>query len=503
MTSRFHRGLGLALAVLFSAPCAAFAAGVSPLVFDTGATFDVNEIKCYISNFGTLARDYSGADIGMEWPQGSGQRVIHAAGLWLLDNNFGDVHSAMADYGSEYTPGQLDFSGDATDPFGSNRTYHVYKISRDDLLHPGSDYLNWPTGQGAPVDAEGNPRLIGDQTLYCTFNDSWPDAHDLQDGSAKPMKAEVHETVFGYNRQVPLTRMMFVQYEIRNHTIFRWPETYVGIWLDPDLGARFDDDYAATDSSLGAAYAYDTENYGAPSPAVGAIVLEDTLLGHASPGVLSASAWTTRDDPVSFGSAQNLLRGRNALGVPWQCATFTKFPYQGDPVAGTGCLDSLAGDQRLMISTGPYDVPANGLIRFVVAFVVGYKDGALSVKDNITALREGFAAAQAAWRDSFSEALPIPTQASLSSAFSNPSTGLGPSLLDFAVPAGVKTEEIQVFDMHGRMIWREPAPPAHQGYLRLHWEGQTLGGPLVPPGVYFFRLLTDQGPFTQKIVRLR
>src|SRR5262249_14472572 len=215
-----------------------------------------------------------------------------------------------------YTPGQMDGNGDATDASGTNKTYRVYKISHEDLENPGRDWLNWPVSQGAPIDGDGNPRLIGDQTLYCTFNDAYQPAHDLLDGSAYRMQAEVHETVFGYSRQITLARVMFVQFEIHNRTRFRWPECYVGLWLDPELGARFDDDYAGSDSSLHAVYAYDTDVAGAPSPAVGVIVLQDTLLGRPSPGV-SAASWITDEDPVDFGQSQNLLRGLNAEGVPW------------------------------------------------------------------------------------------------------------------------------------------------------------------------------------------
>jgi hypothetical protein len=408
----------------------------------------------------------------------------------------------MADYGSEYSGGQVDASGNATDASGTNKTYYVYKISQDDLREPGRDWLNWPVSQGAPVDELGNPRLIGDQTLFCVFNDAYEPLHSLADGSAGALKAEVRETVWGYNRQVSLSRIMFVQYEITNRSVGRWPEFYVGMWLDPDLGPAFDDDYAASDSALGAVYAYDTDVRGAPSPAVGVIVLADTLLGKTSPGIRGTGIWVTDQDPTAFGQSQSLMRGLDRFGVPWQCnGTETNFPYGGDPVTGTGCLDPVPGDKRIMISTGPYDLSPSGVVRFVVAFVVGDKGGAVSVKENVAALREGFVAAREAWRNSFSNLLPIPTQASLAPGFANPTAGS--SSFDFSVPPGVTTEEMRVYDMRGRLVWKAPAPVAHQGYLRLHWEGQSLSGPPVSPGVYFFRLLTNQGSFTQKIVRLR
>src|SRR5262249_7164225 len=157
-------------------------------------------------------------------------------------------------------------------------------------------------------------------------------------------------------------------------------------------------------------------------PAVGVIVLQDTLLGRPSPGV-SAASWITDEDPVDFGQSQNLLRGLNAEGVPWSCGARnrTHLPYSGDPATRGGCPDSQPGDKRLLISTGPYDVNPTGLIYFVVAFVVGDHGAALSVKENVTALREGFIAAREAWRDSFSQVPPTPTVAALAPGFANPS----------------------------------------------------------------------------------
>src|SRR5262249_25511401 len=105
------------------------------------------------------------------------------------------------------------------------------------------------------------------------------------------------------------------------------------------------------------------------------------------------------------------------------------------------------------------------------------------------------------WRDSFSQVLPAPAQASLGAAFANPSRDF--SHLDLTLPEGVIAQEVQIYDMRGRMVWKEAVTSGRAGTLRLHWQGQSLSGPPAGPGVYFFRAITSAGPFTQKFVRVR
>ncbi|HEV8479768.1 MAG TPA: hypothetical protein VGR66_03150 [Candidatus Eisenbacteria bacterium] len=493
----------LAPAAASAAPLAP-AAGVQALVFDTAVRFDINELSVAIPNFGPIARDYRPEQIGLEWPQGSGQRLIHGAGLWLVSYARQDVpRSAMADFGSEFTPGIMDGAGNATDPYGDDASNYVHKISRTDLSDPGHDWLTWPINEGAPLDSIGHPRLIGDQTLYNTFNDAFQGAHHNLDGSSPRLQAEVHQTVFGSNRQLSLARVMYVHYEIKNRSSFRWPEFYVGMWADPDIGDPYDD-LAGADSALKAAYAYDSAPSvaGSPPPAVGVCVLLDSLRNRPVPPVHAISSWTSETDPESYEQALNLARGYTKSGENWMCGPdTTKFLYDGDPFSGTGCLDPVPGDKRLLVSTGPFDVNPGALIDVVIAYVVGSRAGATSVAENVQALREGFAAAREGWVNLFSDALPVPASPALSPASPNPFRGA--TGFQFALPVGVMASEIQVLDMRGRLLWKEPALMPHDGYYQVYWDGQTLAGTSAPTGVYFFRLITDHGPFTQKAVRLR
>src|SRR5262249_56248800 len=124
MTLRSLRAPALVLAALLFAPAAACAEGASAQIYDGSKYFDVNELSVPISNFGPIARDFNGTNIGLEWPRGSGQRLVHAGGLWLLANVFGETPAAMADFGSEDTPGQMDPGGTAPAPTRPTQPSH-------------------------------------------------------------------------------------------------------------------------------------------------------------------------------------------------------------------------------------------------------------------------------------------------------------------------------------------------------------------------------------------
>jgi len=220
------------------------------------------------------------------------------------------------------------------------------------------------------------------------------------------------------------------------------------------------------------------------------------------PPLHAISSWTSVTDPESYDQSLNLARGYDASGNSWMCGPdSTKYLYDGDPVSGTGCLDPVPGDKRLLVSTGPFDVNPNAVLDVVVAYVVGSEAGATSVAENVQALRDGFAAAREGWAHLFSEALPVPTTPALGTASPNPFKRS--TAFQFALPLGVVASEIQVLDMRGRLLWKEPVTMPYDGYYQVHWNGQTLAGTSAPSGLYFFRLITDHGPFTQKAVRLR
>src|SRR5207245_2238128 len=65
-------------------------------------------------------------------------------------------------------------------------------------------------------------------------------------------------------------------------------------------------------------------------------------------------------------------------------APITTFQVSGDPVSGTGWLDSDPGDRRLLISSGPFAMAPGDAQEIVLAIVIGQGSNRLA---SISALR--------------------------------------------------------------------------------------------------------------------
>ena len=85
----------------------------------------------------------------------------------------------------------------------------------------------------------------------------------------------------------------------------------------------------------------------------------------------------------------------------------TKYPYAGDPVAGTGHLDSSPGDRRMLINAGPFTLAAGDTQDVVEAIIGGLGDSQLS---SITDMKFTDVVAQALFDDLF-QSVPSPPAA--------------------------------------------------------------------------------------------
>ncbi|RQW07089.1 hypothetical protein EH222_07730, partial [candidate division KSB1 bacterium] len=202
------------------------------------AQFDGNTIADWLANDGLIVSHRKTGQSGMEWPKGSGKTIDYASGFWLAGKSpDGDIRSAVAEYASEYVPGPYGGNPDDT----ANR---IYIINSDG----SGDWDSWPVAQGAPVNDDGTPKLIGDQTMFWVMNDGNAEQH-ANVWSTKPMGVEIHCTVFGFNKTDPLGNIMFIQFELINKGGITLDSCYVGLWDDPDMGDA-SDDLVACDTTL-------------------------------------------------------------------------------------------------------------------------------------------------------------------------------------------------------------------------------------------------------------
>jgi hypothetical protein len=500
--------LALGGAIVSDAP-AAPSAQPNVAIADTAAAFDANQLRVVITNRGWIG--YPPADYaipGYEWPRGSGCSFGFAGGLWIGARVMDSTRVTVAEYTSEWTPGPLDGDGHAVDPTESDPAYHVYGIVTDDDAGNSSDYADWPAHLGAPTDSNGKPLLVGDQTLWCVFNDAVEARHHNPVGSSAPLGLEVRQTTWGYNRGAPLDQVLFVAYDLVNKGPHLLSNAYAAMWFDADLGGS-SDDLVGCDTSLALGYTYnagDQDNvYGARAPAFGCGLLQgpivngDTLGMHAFGRLLKNYTEPMNRDDAYWRMEKGVW---DSLLIPdfHDCnPPDTRYEVSGDPVTGAGCRDTLPADRRFMWSTGPFDLAPGATQRIVAALVVGGHFGEGDRLSSITDLRVRTAAARAAY---FDPPPPLPVKpTSLRRVFPNPGTGV--QAFSLRVPPSGGPVRLEIYDLAGRRVWEREFNNLGPGVRRVEWDGRDQEGRKLTSAVYLARLRDGEGERTVKFVRLR
>jgi hypothetical protein len=392
---RMLRWLGAAALILFLVAPAAWAAArttgspahrVKPhrsaATIDNSAHMDANDIDMFVTNHGSFAWDLQTGNPGLEYPKFSGKTAVFAAGLWIGAKVNNSIRATVAEYSQEYAPGPM-----------ANGTYQpdiprfkCYRIDRGNTT--SSDYLNWPVEDGAPTDSLGNPLLLGDATIWSVYNDADASLHTNEAGSTAPLGLEVQQTTFAFNRAGTLGDIIFMKFKILNKGGNTLDSTYISVWSDPDLGGA-GDDLVGCDTTLSLGFCYNATNndqlYGATPPAVGFDFFRGPIV-QVSPsvydtlGMSSFNKYINGTDPSSSAQTYNYMRGLSQLGDPVVDPNnvVTRYQVAGDPVAGTGWLDSNPADRRMMLSTGPFTMAPGDSQEVVVALIIGQGTDRLS-----------------------------------------------------------------------------------------------------------------------------
>jgi hypothetical protein len=378
----------------------------SAQIIDTDTYLDINSLLCFVYNDGNFAYDnanWLGKTDGLYFPRGTKKTVIYAAGVWVGAKVNGENRLAIAEYSSEFTQGPMEngtFLPDAPE-------FKVYKIQRGDTPASNPDYANWPASMGAPVDAEGNPQLLGDQMCWSVFNDANFANHTNDAANTHPLGIEIQESTFAYGRSGALGQIIFMKFLIINKGGNTLDSTFISLWADPDLGDA-SDDLVGCDTTLSVGYCYNEAGgdgiYGASPPAVGfdffqgpkietgdqndsALFQGEWIKGYKNLPMTSFNKYINGTDPRSFEETYNYMKGLMPNGDPVVDpeGDTTKFFVAGDPVTATGWLDDNAADRRYMMSSGPFTMLPGDTQEVVAAIVVG--QGADRLK-SITALKQ-------------------------------------------------------------------------------------------------------------------
>lgn len=335
--------------------------------------FNGNTIANWLANDGLIVSHRKTGNSGMEWPKGSGKTIDFASGIWLAGKDpSGSIRTAVAEYSSEFRPGPILDNGQPANP--DDPAYRIYVINSDGT----GDWDVWPFDQGAPalkaadgsdsLDASGNkiPGLLGDQTLFWVMNDAEPTQH-ANLFSTQPMGVEVRATVFGFNKADPLGNVMFIKFQFINKSSVTYDSCYVAFWDDPDLGDA-SDDLVGCDTTLSLGYCYNggpvDATYGTTPPAIGMDFFQGPEVPLGSGNYLPMTSfvyyWNGAPDP--YGDPEDALqmfsfmKGNRSDNTPYTDdeGNPTKFVFAGDPVSGSGHLDSHPDDRRFLMASGPF-----------------------------------------------------------------------------------------------------------------------------------------------------
>ncbi len=295
------------------------------------------------------------------------------------------------------------------------------------------DWEEWPTELGAPYyDLNDNgvyePALgetpgiaNADQVMWLVVTDAnATTTRDLY--GTDPIGLEIQTTLWAYNQPgAGLGQIVFKQLRLINKGDGDLLDAYISLWSDPDVG-DYTNDLVGVDVDKSLMYVYNGpvtddqyDDFGLAPPSAGYDFLAGPIV--ESPGDVAIAdlkelpgyrnlpassfgyfvAGGVYSDPGPYGNVEaareyyNLMRGYAPIDdlenpTPWldHNNNPTLFPFDGDPVAGTGHLDSNPADRRMLINSGPFTLAVGDQQDIVVAVVGGLGDNNLS---SITAMK--------------------------------------------------------------------------------------------------------------------
>jgi len=410
-----------------------------------------------------------------------------------------------------------------------------------------SDWNEWPANLGAPyqdvnkdgqydpsIDIPGVPGAA--QTLFIMYNDD--NSNYLY--SSAPIGLQIQETYWAYNQVPALKDVIYKKVDVvYNGTYFslsnsRVDSLYIVQFVDPDVGNPYDD-FVGCDTSLNLGYAYNSspsDNIYSPidlaPPAIGFDFLQGVsqYTGNQSDSAVFNLEWRkgykySNLKPLSSfvyfaangqwtdpkynysGTLQyyNLMRGYLPDSVypsekefPSSVVDYTKngcFLLSGDPLTGAGKVDGVvdsAGDRRMMLINGPFNISLGDTIEIVVALVAGIGNTNL---ESISELRKNSISADSAY---FAMMKPV-SIVGISSQFSNniknnsynlrqnyPNPFNPTTTISYDLPKRSNVV-IKIYNIIGEEVANLINTEQNAGKYSINWNAKGLAS-----GVYIYRL---------------
>ncbi len=373
---------------------------------DNSTWVETDSLEMVLTNRGSFAYDVEAGNGGFVFPRGTNNRALFAAGIFIGGKPEGEElpRVTVAEYSSEFAGGRIEADGSWDENWAQNQQWRTYQIEPGDTPTSNPDYRDWPVEDGAPVDEFGQPRHLGDQTCWAVFHDADPSWHTNDAGASVPLGVEVQQTTF-VRSEPGLQNVVFLEWKVIHKGEAVLDSVFLTAWCDPDLG-QSDDDLVGCDLDLELGYVYNGDDFDdlyeefppaagvqllqgpiVPAPGEEAYVSGRIVPDHRNLPLSAFIRYSNGFDPHTPLESYNYMQGLEADGSPIIDPTTgepTRFAVTGDPVTGTGWIDTEPGDRRFMVNSGPFTM-APGDTQ-TVAYAVVAAQGADRL-DSITALR--------------------------------------------------------------------------------------------------------------------
>ncbi|MFK7972236.1 MAG: T9SS type A sorting domain-containing protein [Bacteroidia bacterium] len=417
------------------------------------AQLDVNNIRTLLHNGGDMWWDLVGSP-RYEVPKGSNLHSLFAGSLWVGGiDDAGQLRVAAQTYrqsGVDFWPGPLTDQAAETEEETCTQFDRMFKINKAEIDEFRADFSavgssvdlskypnvrDWPTGtkgewlntDGGQVQAtltdgstiylapwvevggSGNdeftydpkagdyPRIRGDQAIWWVINDKG-DVHTETGG--EPIGVEIHMMAFAFTTANAVNNMTFYDQIVINRSNQTLTNTFIGQWVDADIGF-FRDDYVACDTTLGLGMAFNGDaddegnnGYGTNPPAVGIDFFQgpeadpndeidndkDGIVDEPGETIIMSKFVYYNNDFSLTGNPEvanhyygylrgfwkdgtpivdNYTNGGSGNGYgPSSAGDPTDYMFWGDPCANTGWTEQRAdnppADRRFIQSAGPF-----------------------------------------------------------------------------------------------------------------------------------------------------
>ncbi|MGE0560997.1 MAG: T9SS type A sorting domain-containing protein [Flavobacteriales bacterium] len=503
-----------------------FSMFLSTIVYSqTVAIMNFNDVRAKVFSNGTL---FDGMyEVPSTFPN-NGVHSIYTSCLWVggLDTN-NQLHLAAELFGGSnkdyfFGPVATNYSSPTYSTkynkvWGASNmlnNYHINSYTTPGYVVPQA-IANWP-GNGdvangetavlAPyIDSNNNgtydpingdyPCIRGDSALFFMVNDDKL-AHSGSGGTK--LGIEVHGMIYCYATNDAINQIIFGHFNIYNRSANNYNSVYLGMFADMDLGYYLDD-YVGCDSLLNLYYTYNADNndengYGLKPPAQGL-----AFLNHTASKCISFNGGTSYNGlPSTPTHFYQYLKGIWKDGTPltkggtgYGGSIPANFMFSGRPENSSGWtavgFAMTPEDTKGVISTGPFYFPAGGKLTLDVAFPYG-RDLNGNNQTSVGVLRTNTQLAKNLYNlENFcSTVTGIETTKPNHKSpliYPNPSNG------KFYINYENNINRLQVYDIVGHEILMIKNPSTNE--INLSKSNK---------GIYFVKLHTEEGTFTNKIV---